>query len=148
MTIWPNVQCAYQFISWSNKYKIHNKTKYKIWKKYLNAKLRLWLIVIDNPRFLAHNDQTFCAKAYLSYLQGCTNCCSLAARKWRENKKMKRKWREKEEMEREWGNGKRMRKWRVIHSLHFLIFSFSPSSLYITFIKNCFILSLNVKYGT
>ena len=28
----------------------------------------------------------------------------MAARKWRENEKMKRKWRENEEMEREWGN--------------------------------------------
>ena len=33
-------------------------------------------------------------------IQGCTNCGSGVARKWRENKKMKRKWRENEEMER------------------------------------------------
>ena len=31
--------------------------------------------------------------------QGCTTCGSLAARKWRENEKMKRTWRENEEME-------------------------------------------------
>ena len=46
---------------------------------------------------------------------------SRAVRKWRENEKMKRKLRENEEMER---NGQRMRKWREIHSLPFLIFSF------------------------
>ena len=37
-----------------------------------------------------------------------------------------------EEMERERGNGERMRKWREIHSLHFLIFSLFPPSLYIS----------------
>ena len=31
--------------------------------------------------------------------QGCTTCGSLAARKWRDNEKMKRTWRENEEME-------------------------------------------------
>ena len=73
--------------------------------------------------------------------QGCTNCGSLAAwlRENEENEKMKRKWRENEEME---------RKWREIHSLHFLIFSLFPPSLSISYIKNCFILSQNVKYGT
>ena len=50
-----------------------------------------------------------------------------------------KKWRENEEME---------RKWREIHSLHFLIFSFFPPSLSISYIKNCLILSQNVKYGT
>ena len=53
-----------------------------------------------------------------------------------------------EEMERERGNGERMRKWREIHSLHFLIFSLFPSSLSISYIKNCLILSQNAKYGT
>ena len=47
-----------------------------------------------------------------------------------------RKWR---------GHGERMRKWRNIHSLYFLIIS-SLSS--ISCIKNCLILSQNVKYGT
>ena len=47
---------------------------------------------------------------------------------------MKRKWRENEEMERE------------MHSLHFLIISLFPPSL--SYIKNCLILSQNVKYCT
>ena len=48
-------------------------------------------------------------------IQGCTNCGSLAAKKWRENEKMKRKWRE-------------------IHSLNFLMFSlFPPSPSYILY---------------
>ena len=46
--------------------------------------------------------------------QGCTNCGSLAVRKWRENEKMKMKWRE-------------------IHSLHFIIFSLFPPSKIVTF---------------
>ena len=46
------------------------------------------------------------------------------------------------------GNGKRMRKWREIHSLHFLILSLFPPSLCISYIKICHILSQNVKYGT
>ena len=33
--------------------------------------------------------------------QGCTNCGSRVARKWRGNEKMKRKWRENEELERD-----------------------------------------------
>ena len=41
-----------------------------------------------------------------------------------------------------------MRKWREIHSLHFLIFSLFPPSLSISYVKNCLILSQNVKYGT
>ena len=59
---------------------------------------------------------------------------SLAVRKWRENEKMKRKWRE------------RMRKRSEIHSLHFLIFSLFPPSLFISYIKNCLIFLQNVKY--
>ena len=54
-------------------------------------------------------------------------------------------------MERVWWNGeemKRLRKGRKIHSLHFLIFSLFPPSLSISCIKNCLILSQNVKYGT
>ena len=57
-------------------------------------------------------------------------------RKWRENEEMKRKWRENEEMERE------------IHSQDFLIFCLFPPYLSISYIKNCHILSQNVKYGT
>ena len=45
-------------------------------------------------------------------------------------------------------NGERMRKWRKIHSLNFLIFSLFPPALSISYIKNCQILSQNVKYGT
>ena len=41
-----------------------------------------------------------------------------------------------------------MRKWREIHSIHVLIFSLFPPSLSISYIKNCLILSQNVKYGT
>ena len=41
-----------------------------------------------------------------------------------------------------------MRKWRKIHSLLFLIFSLFPPSLSISFIKNCLILSQNVKAST
>ena len=68
-----------------------------------------------------------------------------AARKWRENEKMKRKWRENEEWR---GNLERMRIWREIHSLHFLIFSLFLLSLSISYIKNYLILSQNVKYAT
>ena len=57
-------------------------------------------------------------------------------------------WRENEEVGGEWGNGERMRKWREIHPLHFLIFSLSPPSLSISYIKNCCILLQNVKNGT
>ena len=35
-----------------------------------------------------------------------------------------------------------------IYSLHFLIFSFFPPSLVISYIKNCLILSPNVNYST
>ena len=48
-----------------------------------------------------------------------------------------RKWR---------GNGERMRKWREIYSLHFLILSLFPPPLSISYIKICHILSQNVKY--
>ena len=41
-----------------------------------------------------------------------------------------------------------MRKWREIHSLHFLILALFPPSLSISYIKDCLILSQNVKYGT
>ena len=45
-------------------------------------------------------------------------------------------------------NEKMKRKWREIHSLHFLIFFlFPPPPLSISYIKNCIILSRNVKYG-
>ena len=77
--------------------------------------------------------------------QGCTSCGNLASRKWREKEKMKRKW---ERMRNSRGNGERIRKWREIHFLHFLIFSLFPPSLSISYIKNCHILSQNVKYGT
>ena len=46
------------------------------------------------------------------------------------------------------GNGERMRKWREIHSQDFLILCLFPPSLSISYIKNCHILSQNVKYGT
>ena len=78
-------------------------------------------------------------------------------RKWRENEEMEgewgnqqrmRKWKEDEEINREWGNGEKMRKWKEIHSLYFLTFSVFPHSLSISYIKNCLILSQNVKYGT
>ena len=73
----------------------------------------------------------FSAKLGIRFLQGCTNCGSLTARKWRENEKMKRKWRENEELKRKW------REW---------IFLFFPPSLSISHIKNCIILLQNVKY--
>ena len=41
-----------------------------------------------------------------------------------------------------------MRKWREIHSLHFLILSLFPPSLSISSIKICHILSQNINYGT
>ena len=61
--------------------------------------------------------------------------------------KMEREWENEEEMEREGGNGEKMRKWKDTHSLHFLIFTLFPPSLSISYIKNCLILSQNVKYG-
>ena len=50
-----------------------------------------------------------------------------------------RKWR---------GNGEKMRTWRKIHSLNFLILSLFPPSLSISYVKICHILAQNVKYGT
>ena len=41
-----------------------------------------------------------------------------------------------------------MRKWREIHTLHFLILSLFLPSLSISYIKICHILSQNIKYGT
>ena len=41
-----------------------------------------------------------------------------------------------------------MRKWREIHSQDFLILCLFHPSLSISYIKNCHILSQNVKYGT
>ena len=70
--------------------------------------------------------------------QGCTNCGSLATG-LRGNGERMRKWR---------GNGERMRKWREIHSQDFLILCLFPPSLSISYMKNCHILSQNVKYGT
>ena len=60
--------------------------------------------------------------------------CIRDAKIWRENEKMRRKWRENEEMEREYGNGERMRKFREIHSLLFLISTLFPPSLSIHFL--------------
>ena len=71
-------------------------------------------------------------------IQGCKTCFSLAAGR-RENGERIKKWR---------GNGERIRKWRKIYSLYFLIYSLYPPSLSISYIKNCHILSQNVKYGT
>ena len=56
--------------------------------------------------------------------------------------------REEGRMRKKRGNGKKMRKWSEIYSLHFLIFSLFPSSFSISYIKNCLILSQNVKYVT
>ena len=68
-------------------------------------------------------------KIFIAGLSNPLHPCIWDARKWRENEKMKRKWRE-------------------IHSLHFLIFSlFPPPPVSISYIKNCLILSRNVKYG-
>ena len=61
---------------------------------------------------------------------------SRAARKWRENEKMKRNWRENEEMERD----------SLSIFPHYLFFFHSSPS--ISYIKNCLILSQNVKKGT
>ena len=66
---------------------------------------------------------------------------SLAARKLRENDKMKRKWRKNEEMETEWGNGE----WFTLYISSFSLY-YLPLS--ISCIENCHILSQNVKNGT
>ena len=105
---------------------------------------------VDNLRELLNQQWSIetTSFSYSTTLQGCTNCGSLAAglrgngermRKWRGNGERMRKWR---------GNGERMRKWREIHSQDFLILCLFPPSLSISYIKNCHILSQNVKYGT
>ena len=63
----------------------------------------------------------------------------LVAAGLRENGERNGKWK---------GNGERMRKWREIYSLHFLIFSLFPPSLTIYYIKNCLILSQKVANVT
>ena len=68
-------------------------------------------------------------------------------REWGNEEEMEREWGNEKEMEREWGNGESMRKWKEIHSLHFLIFSLFSPSLSISYIKKCHILLQNVKYG-
>ena len=50
------------------------------------------------------------------------------------SEKMEGEWENEEEIEREWGN--------------FLIFSLFPPSLTLSYIKNCLILTQNVKYAT
>ena len=71
----------------------------------------------------------------INYIQGCKTFGCLAARKWRENEKMKRKLRKNEEMERD-----------LLSTFpHFLFIS--PLSIHFQ-IKNCLILPQNVKYGT
>ena len=52
--------------------------------------------------------------------QDCTSCGSLAARKWRENEKIKRKWRENEEMERKWRENGEMKRDSLSTFPHFL----------------------------
>ena len=70
---------------------------------------------------------------------------SWAVRKLRENKKMKRKWRENEEMERKGTNNEEIERDLLSIYPHFLFIS--PLSIHFQ-IKNCLILSQNVKYGT
>ena len=60
--------------------------------------------------------------------------CIRDAKIWRENEKMGRKWRKNEDMEREYRNGERMRKFREIHSLLFLISTLFPPPLSIHFL--------------
>ena len=67
---------------------------------------------------------------------------------------MEREWGNVEEMERKWGNGERLTLYISSFSLHFLplsphflILSPFPPSLSISYIKICYILSQNVKYG-
>ena len=68
-------------------------------------------------------------KQHFAFTLGCTSCASLPA--WL------------------WENGERMRKWREIRSLYFIIFSFFFSlSFHFHYIKNCLTLSQNVNYGT
>ena len=77
--------------------------------------------------------------------QGCTNRCSRAPRKWRENEEIRRKWRENEEMRRKWRENEEMeRDWLSTfpHSL-----SISSLSLYFLHQKASHFLQ-NVKYST
>ena len=104
--------------------------------------LRNWAYPEDITKYEIEN-----MKQYRTGLYNLLHTCIRDARKWRENQKVKREWRENKEMEREWGNGEWLWKWREIHSLHFLIFSFFPPSLSISCIKNCHILFRSVKYG-
>ena len=79
--------------------------------------------------------EQYCPLQNVTTNHGCTNCGSLAARKWRENEKMRRKLRENEEMERD-----------LLSTFpHFLFIS--PLSIHFQ-IKNCLILSQNIKYVT
>ena len=94
--------------------------------------LNLWLFgsskfesICQRSSFLAKEE----AQLFVQFglMQGCATCCSLGL--WS-------------------GHGERMRKWSEIHSLHFLIFSSFPPSLYISYIQICHILLQNAKYGT
>ena len=70
---------------------------------------------------------------YDNRIVDCTTCCSLAPGLQKNGEKLERE---------------RMRKWREIHSLYFLILSLFSPSLSISYIKICHILSQNVRYGT
>ena len=64
----------------------------------------------------------------------------LAARKWRENEKMKRKWRENEEMRRKWRENEekeRLTFYISSFSLHFLPLSPFPTSIFSHFVAAC-----------
>ena len=83
--------------------------------------------------WLAGPEIIFIVSPIATIHQGCTTCGSLTAG-LQENGERMRKWTENVEIE--------------IHSLHFHIFSlFPPPPLSISYIKNCLILSQNVKYG-
>ena len=65
---------------------------------------------------------------------------SLAARKWRENEKMKRKWRENEEMRKKWRENEekeRLTFYISSFSLHFLPLSPFPTSIFSHFVAAC-----------
>ena len=103
-------------------------------------------LVSNYWRFIV--EQNTRSAVWLCPLQGCTTCGSLAAG-LRENGEKMREWRGSGERMRKWRrNRERIRKWRAIHSLYCLIFSLFPPSLSISYIKNCLILSQNVKWGT
>ena len=61
--------------------------------------------------------------AQMNSSQGCTTCGSRAARKWRENEKMKRKCRENEEMERKLREIEEMERDSLSTFPHFLFIS-------------------------